>query len=230
VKKTKWLLIPIALITLFVLYWNRQSHLRLYYLDSAAVSLTEITPPPVFNSTQDLSDLAIVTEWQSRRTQSECDQHEFESKASAMAFFGPPNGPLTHEEAQRLESFHKRLFDEANYFTRALKKKWLRPRPFNRSLKIKPCIHVHANSLAYPSGHAAAAILTARVYGKIYPARADAFLKRADDISLGRIKGGVHYPSDIKAGMQVGELVFRSLLSNKKFNNEIKEGWLSPSP
>ncbi len=225
-KKTKWLLIPLALIILFVIYWNRQSHLRLYYLDSAAVSLTEITPPPAFNSAQDLSDLAIVTEWQSRRTQGECEQYEFESKASALAFFGPPNGPLTYEETQRLESFHKRLFDEANYFTRTLKKKWLRPRPFNRSVKIRPCIHVHADSLSYPSGHAAAAKLTARVYGQMYPARAEAFLKRSEEIGFGRVKGGVHYPSDIKAGMEVGELVYRSLIINEKFN---KEGRPSPS-
>jgi len=226
VKKNKWLLIPLVGIILFVIYWNRQSHLRLYYLDMSEVSLAGIIPPPALNSPQDLSDLAIVTEWQSRRTQSECKQHEFESKASAMAFFGPPAGPLSQAEALQLEDFHKRLFDEANYFTRKLKKKWLRPRPFNRSVKIKPCIHVHAESLSYPSGHAAAAKLTARIYGQMYPARAEAFLKRSEEISLGRVRGGVHYPSDIKAGMQVGELVYRSLLVNEKFN---KEGRPAPS-
>jgi hypothetical protein len=228
VKKTRWLLIPLVCITLFIIYWNRQSHLRLFYLDSNEVSLAAITPPPALNSAQDLADLAAVNEWQSRRTQKECRQHEFESKASALAFFGPPAGPLSQAEALHLEVFHKRLFDEANYFTRKLKKKWLRPRPFNRSVKIKTCIHVHADSLSYPSGHAAAAKLTARIYGQMYPARAEAFLKRSEEISLGRVRGGVHYPSDLKAGMEVGEIVFRSLLDNEKFKQEMK-GRISPS-
>jgi hypothetical protein len=62
----------------------------------------------------------------------------------------------------------------------------------------------------------------------MYPARAEALLKRSEEIGLGRVRGGVHYPSDLKAGMEVGEIVFRSLLDNEKFKQEMK-GRISPS-
>ena len=80
-----------------------------------------------------------------------------------------------------------------------------RPRPFDYADEtVDPCIE-KATGYAYPSGHATSARLYARLLGKMYPERAEAFLKRGDEAALFRVLGGVHHPTDIEAGKKLGD-------------------------
>lgn len=60
---------------------------------------------------------------------------------------------------------------------------------------------------AYTSGHSTYAAAASKVLGCFFPEHRDSFAKLADNIGTARLYGGVHWPTDHKFGMQVGEAV-----------------------
>lgn len=193
----------------------------LRYLRHDSVDLSDFPAPPIAGSELDLADLAQVTHWQQSRTAEDCARAHQESHGYATSFFGEPYGPLNSYEAQLLVDFQERMFKEVNYFSRILKQRYSRLRPFARDERINPCIPLH-HSNAYPSGHAAISYVAAHTFAMIYPARAQAFWQRAREISLGRVIGGVHYPLDIEAGTLLGQRIHAALLQSPEFLTELK--------
>jgi len=53
---------------------------------------------------------------------------------------------------------------------------------------------------SYPSGHTVQPRVVAHFYGTKYPEHVDGLLKSADICGYGRIKAGLHFPSDFEAG------------------------------
>lgn len=56
----------------------------------------------------------------------------------------------------------------------------------------------------YPSGHAASAYSAATVLSHLWPARAQEFGWWARQTALSRVHAGVHFPSDVQMGAQLG--------------------------
>lgn len=79
-----------------------------------------------------------------------------------------------------------------------------RPRPFVQNINIVPVYR--AGSTSFPSGHASTTFSTATALSSAYPkwyVIAPAFLW-AGATSYSRIYLGVHYPTDVGAGMALG--------------------------
>lgn len=57
---------------------------------------------------------------------------------------------------------------------------------------------------SYPSGHTSAAYSAATVLSHLWPARAQEFGWWANQAGLSRIHAGVHFPSDVQMGAQLG--------------------------
>lgn len=193
----------------------------LVYLKPDSINLNEIPAPPVVDSVEDIADLGTVFYYQTIRTESDCAKSAFEAEGFATSFFGAPYGPLTTEQASKLVALQETLFKEVMYFSRIKKNEWARVRPYIRDPKIVPCVN-KPRSLSYPSGHTTIAYVAARTFALIYPDKAQAFYKRADEISLGRVIGGVHHPLDTTAGKVMGKLMFEALLKSPKFMEDVK--------
>jgi len=93
-----------------------------------------------------------------------------------------------------------------------LKYNYQRPRPlqlaFFYNMAFYPLISTSANSPAYPSGHSLDAFRVAFLLGKRHPEKSTQLLEFAESVSMGRVLGGVHYPSDsIISKMLARELV-----------------------
>ncbi|GGD85618.1 hypothetical protein GCM10011515_01580 [Tsuneonella deserti] len=57
---------------------------------------------------------------------------------------------------------------------------------------------------SFPSGHAAGATAGARAFAAVYPDHSMTAHALAGAVSLGRIPGCAHYPSDVAAGVAIG--------------------------
>lgn len=103
----------------------------------------------------------------------------------------------------------KQLIDEAASITIRLKYKFNRPRPFQLGPKVGINVCKEQSSTAktpaYPSGHSAQSRLVALVLAKQYPELEKKLIKIADEISLSRLVGGHHFPSDIEYGEFLGK-------------------------
>jgi len=78
-----------------------------------------------------------------------------------------------------------------------------RPRPASTILGLQ-AKHKASDKFSLPSGHTAAAFLFATLLSFYYPTWIFLFFSVASMIALTRVVLGVHYPSDIAAGILLG--------------------------
>ena len=101
------------------------------------------------------------------------------------------------------EDYINALNKDVNKIVHHVKFKFNRPRPAQVS-DVEPTPNEGGYSPAYPSGHSTQATVLAGVLSKIYPELSQDFQKIANKIGLNRIRAGLHYPSDHKAGQALG--------------------------
>ena len=67
-----------------------------------------------------------------------------------------------------------------------------------------------AQTKSYPSGHACQAYLVALILTERYPHLREPLLHLAECVSQSRVDRGVHFPSDLVAGIQLAQHIFQS--------------------
>lgn len=107
------------------------------------------------------------------------------------------------------QAYFKALIKEVASITIRLKYKFNRPRPFQLGkvlgIEVTKYSSSTANTPAFPSGHTTQSVVVAHVLSDKYPELKDDLMKVADKVSLSRLVGGHHYPSDVEYGKQLGK-------------------------
>jgi membrane-associated phospholipid phosphatase len=80
------------------------------------------------------------------------------------------------------------------------------PRPSQLDPKIKTSTGI-PNFPAYTSGHSTFSGAAATVLGHIFPNKKTSFDEQAEQASLSRLYGGIHYRMDCEAGLKAGKAV-----------------------
>lgn len=91
----------------------------------------------------------------------------------------------------------------SSLFVYFLKKLFTRPRPFNTLSKIN-VFNRDMHDFSFPSGHTTAAFSIACILALNFTVLAPLFILIALCVGISRMYLGVHYPSDIVAGMTIG--------------------------
>lgn len=81
-----------------------------------------------------------------------------------------------------------------------------RPRPFTANRKI-PVYTVKPESPSYPCEHSVAAGVAVTIIAHFYPALADSVNRMAQRLMASRIAAGVAFPSDTRAGFELGKKI-----------------------
>jgi len=161
-------------------------------------------PHPAKGSAEEQREFAFLAELQSLRTEEQCRQAAKEESASLVTLFANEGGPLSRTEARILSVRFLQAYASAGINIYLAKSLYDRPRPYDATPELTPCIDKESSS-AYPSGHTAFARMFARLLSRIYPERASALMRRADEVAFNRMIGGVHHPSDIVSGKKLGD-------------------------
>ncbi|MBC7386525.1 MAG: phosphatase PAP2 family protein [Cryobacterium sp.] len=187
-------------------------------------------PPPNPSSNSEYRDYRILHDWQKRRTHAECDSADLQALFSPESTFGPDTHLMNPREFDIVKPFFAQLLDTASDAVTPFKLKYQRMRPYDADRTITPCIHIPGGSTSYPSGHAAGGRLIAHVFADLFPARGRAFYNQGQKIGANRVLGGVHYPSDVKSGNDIGDQVYDVLQANPQFRSDFMQvkkqlGW-----
>jgi len=191
-----------------------------YYLQPAQLGLSYFPPAPEPDSAADKADMAVLREWQKRRTEADCARARSEAHAYFPEFFGgvsPFVKPLPAEAAR----FFERVRVDTDAAVDVVKEANKRPRPFRRDPSLEPCAD-RLGGYGYPSGHAAISRVEARILSALAPERSAQFLARADEAAWDRVLGGVHHPSDIEAGKRLGDSLYQQFLKNPAFRADME--------
>lgn len=112
---------------------------------------------------------------------------------------------LGFDQATQFFSASLHAFAAELFAYKLLKNRFKRQRPFE-SMEGIHCLYVPPDKFSFPSGHTAAAFLFYFNISFYYPALAPWFLLWAILIALSRVVLGLHYPSDLIAGLLLGKI------------------------
>lgn len=177
-------------------------------------SVLEAAPDPAGDiEKKDLEELLKI---QSGRKTADCKKAREVSEANPKDLFGKKSGILTKKQVKNAKDILKAYYEELEFAAEFHKEKWKRLRPFVKYSQVQPCIN-KPNSYSYPSFHATTFMGWALLLAEIYPDKKTQLLKAGEEAGWERVIGGVHYPSDIKAGQQLAKNVLEQLLKQPRF-------------
>ena len=110
-----------------------------------------------------------------------------------------------------------KFIQDVDIYTIKLKMKYGRQRPYEFSDQIESTTDTD-DSPSFPSGHSIEAYALAKVLGQKHPDKKKELDSMASKIAMSRLKMGNHYPSDIKAGKQIGNLIADAYLTTTKIS------------
>ena len=173
-------------------------------------------PPPLVKSQQMKDELEEVYQQVIHTTREKTAIVHF--WADGVGTYTPPG----HWDAIAADDFIKKNYSEVRWARNMAllnmslmdaaivcwqtKSAYYSPRPTQLNPAIKTLTGV-PNFPAYISGHSTFSGAAAAILGHIIPARASAYNAMADEASMSRLYGGLHYKSDCTTGLIVGKNV-----------------------
>ncbi|HJS54984.1 MAG TPA: phosphatase PAP2 family protein [Chitinophagaceae bacterium] len=95
------------------------------------------------------------------------------------------------------------------------KSAYKRPRPFDADSRIK-VYAVKPGSPSYPCEHSVAAGVAVAIFSKFYPGLGDSVNRMAQQLMASRVAAGLAFPSDTKAGFDLGKRIAEKEIEQTK--------------
>ncbi len=193
---------------------------QLTYLNELDNVWSDFPKGPRLASPVDEGDLAITLAIQTSRTEDQKAEAERDKKYS-IKLVSDVIDPAFETKYPKTWAILRLADHDESVINSRLKKSNARCRPFvQHPTLVTPLFTVPDYS--YPSGHASGTELQARILGKLFPTQANELQRRARQVADSRVVAGVHYTSDTEYGIELGDLVFRELEANVRFESDLE--------
>jgi acid phosphatase (class A) len=181
-----------------------------------------IPPPPAEGSAAGEKDFEQLRAYQNQNRKTDCEISNRQFEPDFESLFGPDLTLLTAQEKAAAAEVAEKMMKLSERVAGYHKDKFKRPRPYDVDPMLKPCVRKPGGSKAYPSSHAANAAAGACVLALYYPQKARALIAYGDQLGEIRAIVGVHHPSDVVAGRNLGKEICRRAQSHPDFKQEIR--------
>jgi hypothetical protein len=165
-------------------------------------------PPPAFNSPQFKAEEAELEQFTAHPSPSERAIALYWASNNFSAFYNQAYDHIRHDSlstpcAARLLGLLSVVTMDAYIAAHDAKYTYWRIRPSQADSAIVPLIPVPGHP-SYPADGGAVWTAEAEVLAYFFPQEADRMRYLGEEASLSRLYGGVHFRSDIEAGMTIG--------------------------
>lgn len=190
------------------------------YLTPGQLDLTQfLPPPPTAGSIEQNEEIEKLLQFQRTRTPEKVAAARADMTLSVFRFADVLGPAFNAEKLPRTKAFFDKVAEASTSISNAAKDFWHRPRPYVFSKAIEPCLDKPGNA-SYPSGHSTFATQTAIILANMVPEKKSMIFARAAAFRLNREIGGVHYPSDVRAGELAGTLIAQALFQSPAFKTD----------
>jgi acid phosphatase (class A) len=150
-----------------------------------------------------------------KRVQGEESMNVYDFANILGPWFKPENVPYTAQLLKDAAKTNRAIHGAA-------KKVWGRKRPQVSEPRIKPCLPLEPSS-SYPSGHSALGAMWANLLAEMFPEDAEILIARGRQIGTDREMAGMHWPSDVEAGLKLGTEVAHRLIAEPGFKEKLQK-------
>jgi acid phosphatase (class A) len=187
----------------------------------AASLASALAPPPAPGSDGAKADLAVVL-WLQRTRDADDVARARREVGLGLEAFAPALGPgFTPAAHARTVALLARAHAFATPAIRGAKARFGRVRPYDADPRVAPAVE-REDTPSYPSSHATRGVLIARVLAELAPPRREALLELGRRVGYDRVLAGVHYPSDVVGGQELGAALADALLADASFAAELE--------
>lgn len=207
---------------------------KLWYLDPAAIDrLKSVLPgPPQEGDALSRGEGDFILALQAEATPTAKARAKSEESLRGWNF-ADVLGPNFNADSMPLTGFLLRQAEQDSaVVTRALKDRWGRKRPPVQDDRIVASLGLPKES-SYPSGHSVRAMMWAKILSMLVPDKQPELLQRARLMAYDRVIGGVHYPTDVAAGLTLGSMIADELAQSTTFQSDLAKAraeWPRKSP
>ena len=193
-------------------------------LPSGEWFIKQIPPPPAAGSDEEKEDVAEVIKLQAAATPAEIANAQWTLDLNLFTFgqaLGDKNFTLAH--FPKTAKFFQELSNLVAHANDPLKDYYKRPHPFEVDpAHIRRIIKAPAR-YSYPSFHSERCVVFTQVLTTLDPAGKELFQRIARQVEEDRVMAGEHFPSDIRIGKIVGELIYQELEKDQGFKAAVQE-------
>jgi hypothetical protein len=196
----------------------RTGELRPFFIASG--SEFRAPPPPALDSEAFRKTIAEVRRISDNRTAEQLRIAQYWELVAAPNFPGWWNQTALEaaeahhlsqlETAELLALMHMAWLDAFSTCADSKYVYWV-PRPTQVDPEIRLAIEL-PNHPSYPSNHSCTSSAAARVLDAKFPDQGGRYLALAQEVAMSRIYGGIHYPIDTEAGLEIGRKVATKVL------------------
>jgi acid phosphatase (class A) len=187
-------------------------------------------PPYAENSEEGRKEYASILQWQKKRTEAQCETARLQQIPTLEQVFGASRGKsnlpdfkkINPEAFAKLKSFFDRYQRDVSFVSHEAKLRWARNRPYIGRPEIHPCVK-RETTPAYPSGHAAFGAAGAEILAEVFPKYSAGFEKAGREVGMNRLIAGVHHPSDVESGFELGYKTVEALRKIPTFEADLAE-------
>lgn len=183
-----------------------------HFLPPGAIDFAKLLPPPAEpDSIVAQADLEAVLQVQANRTPEQVAWAKFIEKDDLFGYARVLGDWFTAANLPATAEFFKQVTADSAVASTAIKTLYMRPRPPKVDPRVQPCVEVPKTG-GYPSGHAMRAQLRALLLAEIFPEQKAALADYARNAGWSRVVGGVHFPTDVKAGKFLADALVAELM------------------
>ena len=176
--------------------------------------------PPAAGSAAAVADLAVVRHDQDVRTPADVARCRREDGLSPWLFADVLGPGFTHKACPATDRLLRAAEVDGLFFADTAKERWERPRPSKADPAVHPVVGKQLTG-SYPSSHAVRAVVWAAILADLYPQQATALTALGQRIGDDRVVAGIHFPTDVAAGQQLGRALAAKLADNPAFKADL---------